>query len=73
MLYFKWTEHPKRVRDVDTTSRHHAWAVNGKSKSKPREAFVKVPKKIIYRHGRRAFACTNEQKTVYFRPRAKTP
>ena len=68
MLYFKWPGHPKRLRDVDTTSRHHAWAVNGKSKSKPREAFVKVPKKIIYRHHRRAFACANDAVNVYIRP-----
>jgi hypothetical protein len=42
--------------------------VNGKSKSKPREAFVKTPKKIIYRHGRRAFACANDAVNVYLRP-----
>jgi hypothetical protein len=67
-LYFKWRGHPKRVRDVDATSRHSAWAVRGGSKSKPREAFVKVPKKIIYRHHRRAFACANDAVNVYIRP-----
>jgi hypothetical protein len=67
-LYFKWRGHPKRVRDVDTTSRHSAWAVMGRSNSKPREAFVKVSKKIIYRHHRRAFACANDAVNVYSRP-----
>ena len=54
----------ERVRDVDKTSRHSAWAVRGSSKSKPRVAFVRVSRKPIRHHHRDV--CASDRVNVHW-------